>query len=123
MSHHDPTIVYRSRSLPAANSLVAFLRDSGINAHLVYPSNQHHYGQAGEGPIFGLVYDVYVVDCPHDDTQSLLDDWRQLQDSASASNDPFCYHCGEMLGTCLETCPRCGKMLDLHEDNSDQTGG
>ncbi|WP_044302419.1 hypothetical protein [Rhodopirellula sallentina] len=115
-THPDPTLVYRSRNLPAAKSLVAFLRDTGIHAHLVNPSNEHgQYGQPGEGPVFGLVYGVYVVDCMLGDTQALLDDWRQLQDSARIANDRFCYHCGEIHETHLATCPRCGKTLDRSE--------
>lgn len=116
MSSSNPSVVYRTRNFPSANALLAFLRDAGLNAHLVNPSNQHgQYSQAGDGPVFGWIYEVYVVGSADEEIESLLDDWRQMQDSISESNEPFCYYCGEGLSTYTGICPRCGRSLDPPE--------
>lgn len=113
MTLPEPTTVYRTRSYPAADSLVAFLRESGITAQLVAPVNEYSQIHAGEGPVFGSVFDVRAAGCTLDDVYALLNAWHEQQTLMSASTELFCYFCGEVLDTPHATCPRCGKLLDL----------
>jgi len=123
MTLPDPTTVYRTRSYPAADSLVAFLRESGVNARLVAPVNEYSQIHAGEGPVFGSVFDVLAADCTLDDIQALLNAWYEQQTLVSASTDLFCYYCGEVLDTPHATCPRCGESLELSNVGSTPDDG
>ncbi|KAA1257388.1 hypothetical protein LF1_52370 [Rubripirellula obstinata] len=116
MTLPEPTIVFRSRSYPAADSLVAYLVEGGIKAHLVGPATPFGHSHAGDGPIFGTVYDVLAADCSPTAIDDLLRTWHQLQSEVAASNDLFCYHCGDVLDAPSTSCPRCGELLETSTD-------
>ncbi|MBB3209111.1 hypothetical protein FHS27_004947 [Rhodopirellula rubra] len=111
MTLPDPTIVFRTRSYSAADSLVAFLLAAGVNARLVAPVNEYSQVHAGEGPVFGAVYDVCAAGCTQDDVQDLMITWQEEQTLVSASAEWFCFYCGEVLQHSVVTCPYCGKSL------------
>ncbi|TWT56299.1 hypothetical protein [Allorhodopirellula solitaria] len=123
MTLPEPTTIYRSRSYPAADSLVAFLLERGVKARLIAPANEYSQVHAGEGPVFGTVYDVCAVDCTQDDIRDLLNAWHERQSVVSASTDLFCYHCGELLDTPHAECPRCGKLLEFSIDGLTPNNG
>ena len=110
MALPEPTVIQRFRHFQTANSLASYLRESGINAHLL-PPNQ--IGQYGEGPVHDVLYDVFAVGCTNDEIQRLKDAWIAERKHLAASTALFCYHCGDVLDTPLASCPGCGKALDL----------
>ncbi|QDV61126.1 hypothetical protein [Crateriforma conspicua] len=123
MTLPEPTIVFRSRSYPAADALVAYLVEGGIKARLVGPATPFGQPHAGDGPIFGTVYDVLAADCSPTVIDGLLRTWHQLQSEVAASNDLFCYHCVDVLDAPSHSCPRCGELLEISTDSTTQNGG
>lgn len=104
-----PTVVYRTRVYQDAESVTAYLRQSGINARLVSPQE---VGHMGEGPVFDVLHDVLAADCKQDDVLRLIEQWRGRIEDTRKHELPFCYFCGETLGSMTVTCPSCGNSLD-----------
>ena len=104
-----PTVVYRSRIYQEAESVTAYLRQSGINARLVSPKE---IGHLGEGPVFDVLHDVLAADCREDEVLRLLAQWRTKNSGVRRIDVSFCYHCGKTLESTTLTCPFCNQSLD-----------
>ena len=119
MTDQSPVEVYLARDLTEAQFVCDLLTDAGIGARVI---GEPLGMAAGKVPPLEAAPRIWVRCDEVERARPIIDEYRRclIERIGRAaviprSKEPFCYHCGQVVGQGQSPCPVCGRELDWAE--------